>query len=67
MSIYRPQFDPDELPSLVARMLEELGEDPAREGLVETPRRVADSPRFLTEGFDDDPAAVVGDAILHED
>ena len=67
MSIYRPRFEPDELPAVVARLLEELGEDPAREGLVETPRRVADSLRFLTEGYSMDPAEVVGDAIFAED
>lgn len=48
-------------------MLEELGEDPTREGLIETPRRVADSMRFLTEGYDLDPAEIVGDAIFSED
>lgn len=67
MSIYRPKFDPDELRSVVARMLEELGEDPGREGLIDTPARVADSLRFLTEGYDLDPAEIVGDALFHED
>jgi GTP cyclohydrolase I len=67
VSIYRPRFEPDELPTLVARLLEELGEDPAREGLVDTPRRVADSLRFLTEGYDLDPAEIVGDAVFNED
>ena len=67
MSIYRPRFEPDELTSVVARLLEELGEDPTREGLVDTPRRVADSLRFLTEGYDLDPAEIVGDAVFNED
>lgn len=67
MSIYRPRFEPDELPSIVARLLEELGEDTTREGLVDTPRRVADSLRFLTEGYDLDPAEIVGDAVFNED
>jgi GTP cyclohydrolase I len=67
VSIYRPKFDPDELRSVVARMLEELGEDPGREGLIDTPARVADSLRFLTEGYDLDPAEIVGDALFHED
>ncbi|TMD54987.1 MAG: GTP cyclohydrolase I FolE, partial [Chloroflexi bacterium] len=66
MSIYRPQFDPDQLPAVVARLLEELGEDAAREGLVDTPRRVAESLRFLTEGYELDPAEIVGDALFHE-
>ena len=66
MSIYRAQFHPDQLPAVVARLLEELGEDTAREGLVDTPRRVAESLRFLTEGYELDPAEIVGDALFHE-
>ena len=67
MSIYRPKFEPDELPAIVARLLEELGEDVTREGLVESPRRVAESLRFLTEGYGLDPAQIVGDALFNED
>ena len=67
MSLYRPHFDPDELPGVVARLLEELGEDTTREGLIDTPRRVADSLRFLTEGYELDPAEIVGDALFNED
>ena len=67
MSIYRPRFDPDELPAVVGRLLEELGEDTTREGLVDTPRRVAESLRHLTEGYGMDPAEIVGDALFNED
>ena len=67
MSIYRPRFDPDELPAVIARLLEELGEDTTREGLVDTPRRVAESLRHLTEGYGMDPAEIVGDALFNED
>jgi len=67
VSIYRPRFDPDELPAVIARLLEELGEDTTREGLVDTPRRVAESLRHLTEGYDLDPAEIVGDALFNED
>ena len=67
MSLYRPRFDPDELPGVVARLLEELGEDTTREGLIDTPRRVADSLRFLTEGYELDPAEIVGNALFSED
>ena len=67
MSIYRPRFDPDELPAVVGRLLEELGEDTTREGLVDTPRRVAESLRHLTEGYGLDPAEIVGDALFTED
>jgi GTP cyclohydrolase I len=67
VSIYRPSFEPDELPGVVARLLEELGEDTTRPGLVDTPRRVADSLRYLTEGYGLDPAEIVGDALFSED
>ena len=67
MSIYRPRFEPDELPGVIARLLEELGEDTTREGLVDTPRRVADSFRHLTEGYGLDPAEIVGDALFSEE
>jgi GTP cyclohydrolase I len=67
VSIYRPRFEPDELPGIVARLLEELGEDTTREGLADTPRRVADSLRHLTEGYGLDPAEIVGDALFSEE
>jgi GTP cyclohydrolase IA len=66
VSIYRPSFEPDELPGVIAQLLEELGEDTTREGLVNTPRRVADSLRHLTEGYGLDPAEIVGDALFNE-
>ena len=66
MSIPRPHFG-DELPALVHRLLEQLGEDPDREGLTGTPERVARSLRRLTEGYGLDPAEVVGDAIFEQE
>ncbi|TMD09006.1 MAG: GTP cyclohydrolase I FolE [Chloroflexi bacterium] len=66
MSVFKPQFDTDGLRGLVARLLEELGEDASREGLVDTPLRVAESYRYLTEGYDIDPAEVVGDALFEQ-
>jgi len=56
----------DGLPRLVERLLRELGEDPKREGLVETPDRVARSMRFLTEGYGMDARDAVGDALFEE-
>jgi GTP cyclohydrolase IA len=57
----------DGLPRLVERMLRELGEDPAREGLVDTPSRVARSLRSLTEGYGMDAHDAVGDALFEQD
>jgi GTP cyclohydrolase IA len=56
----------DELTDVVRRMLAELGEDPAREGLADTPERVARSLRHLTEGYGLDAADAVGDALFEQ-
>lgn len=55
------------LESHVRNTLLELGEDPAREGLVKTPERVARALRFLTKGYDEDPKAVINGALFTED
>jgi GTP cyclohydrolase I len=47
--------DHDRVQSLVRELLEAIGEDPTREGLVETPRRVADKYVELFEGLEADP------------
>jgi GTP cyclohydrolase IA len=54
----------DELADTVAALLEQLGEDPDREGLLETPSRVAESLRYLTAGYAANPSTIVGDALF---
>jgi GTP cyclohydrolase I len=51
---------------LVREMLEQLGEDPTREGLAQTPARVAASLKWLTRGYGMSVEDVIGDAIFHE-
>jgi GTP cyclohydrolase IA len=51
---------------LVRELLERLGEDPGREGLVRTPDRVADSLKWLTRGYRQTVEEVIGDAIFNE-
>jgi GTP cyclohydrolase I len=51
---------------LVRGMLEQLGEDPTREGLRNTPARVAASLRWLTRGYQMSVADVIGDAVFEE-
>ena len=53
-----------ELEGLVRRQLELLGEDPARDGLLKTPERVAKSLRWLTRGYDADPRQIIGGALF---
>jgi GTP cyclohydrolase I len=50
--------------SLIRELLRELGEDPEREGLLETPARVARSLAFLTTGYRRDLADVVRRAVF---
>ncbi len=44
-----------------------LGEDVDREGLKETPKRVAKSMQFLTQGYGTDPTEILKSAMFHED
>jgi len=44
-----------------------LGEDGLREGLVDTPKRVAKSIQFLTQGYGTDPADILKSAMFKED
>jgi GTP cyclohydrolase I len=55
-----------ELEALVRRQLELLGEDPARDGLLKTPARVARSLEWLTRGYEMSAHDVVGDAVFAE-
>jgi GTP cyclohydrolase I len=48
-------------------ILRDLGEDPAREGLVKTPERYAKAMQFLTQGYRLDPAAILRSAMFKED
>lgn len=48
-------------------MIQEVGEDVAREGLLKTPERAAKAIQFLTQGYDQDPAKVLRSAMFKED
>jgi len=55
------------LTELYGKVLKYLGEDPAREGLSDTPERVAKSIQFLTHGYQIDPAKMLCSAMFRED
>jgi GTP cyclohydrolase I len=59
---HRP--DEGKVARLVRELLLELGEDPAREGLVKTPQRVARALDFLTAGARADVQEVINDALF---
>lgn len=48
-------------------ILEQIGEDPDREGIVKTPERVAKAYQFLTQGYAMDPHAILSAALFEED
>jgi GTP cyclohydrolase I len=48
-------------------ILQEIGEDPDREGLEKTPERVAKALQFLTHGYDLDPAGILRSAMFQEE
>lgn len=52
---------------LVRELLIEIGEDPQREGLLKTPRRVARSLEFLTEGYGRDLGGIVEGATFQSE
>jgi len=51
----------------VTDMLQILGEDPQREGLVKTPERVAKAHQFLFHGYRQDPREILEGALFEED
>ncbi len=54
----------DPIEGLVTTLLKELGEDPGRNGLERTPARVARAFRFLTGGYEQEPATILNDALF---
>lgn len=49
------------------KILEELGEDPSRDGLDKTPLRVAKAMQYLTHGYDLDPTEILKSAMFKEE
>jgi len=53
-----------EFEQTIIKMLKLIGEDPNREGLLKTPRRVAKALMFLTEGYKQDPKEILNEALF---
>jgi len=54
------------LSSHYKEVIENIGEDPNREGLLKTPERVAKAMQFLTQGYEQDPAEILKSAMFAE-
>jgi len=57
-------FPHKEMEELILQQLELLGEDPQRDGLRRTPRRVSEAFAFLTRGYHQHPKTVLNDALF---
>lgn len=57
-SVHEPASDPRE--DAVVALLQGIGEDPSREGLRDTPRRVVKALAEMTIGYQHDPAQILG-------
>ncbi len=57
-------MDHDKVAGLVRELLREVGENPDREGLADTPRRVAAALEFLTSGYRGNPEHAIRNAIF---
>jgi len=49
------------------QILENIGEDPQRDGLLRTPERTAKAMQFLTRGYQEDPAELLRGALFEVD
>jgi len=64
------QYDQEKIEKLsehYAEILKLTGEDPGREGLIDTPRRVAKAMQYFTHGNDVDPVEILNSAKFKED
>ena len=59
--------DHNKIKEIIKSLLEEIGEDPKREGLVKTPERVAKSWEYFISGYKFLPEDVINDAIFEEE
>ena len=64
------QYDSKNIESLKEhyfKVLELIGEDPLREGLIKTPERVAKAMQFLTQGYEMNATEILQSAMFSED
>jgi GTP cyclohydrolase I len=57
----------EEIKARYSKIIEEVGEDVTREGLLKTPERASKAMQFLTQGYDLDAEAILKGAMFKED
>ncbi|WP_281847848.1 GTP cyclohydrolase I FolE [Olleya namhaensis] len=57
----------DDVKNRYKNIIEDLGEDTQREGLLKTPERAAKAMQYLTQGYDQDAAEILKGAMFKED
>ena len=60
-------MDNDKIENLTKQLLEEIGEDPSREGLLKTPSRVSKAWSFFSGGYNQDLDKIINNAVFNED
>ena len=66
-STQTPPVSEEEMRQAVRTLLLGLGEDPDREGLKDTPKRVVKALKFLTSGYNQSLDELLNGAVFHED
>ena len=71
MAYKKKDFYDEEVTSSISEMytgmINTLGEDVSREGLMKTPERAAKAMQFLTQGYQQDANAILNSALFKED
>ena len=57
----------DKIENLTKQLIEEIGEDPSREGLLKTPSRVSKAWSFFSRGYNQDLDEIINNAVFNED
>ena len=60
-------MDNDKIENLTKQLIEEIGEDPSREGLLKTPSRVSKAWSFFSGGYNQDLDKIINNAVFNED
>ncbi len=59
--------NPEKLKTLYSQIIDNIGEDKSRQGLIRTPLRAAKAMEFLTSGYEQDLNTIINRAIFDED